>query len=237
MALPPAADLSARLEEAINNLTLGIVIFDRKREVVFCNRRYMQMYGLSPDQVKPGTPTSDLIRHRLNLGLKVRVAPDDYIRERIGRDLHDDIRRGLVTFDEEGGSERERTRSVQAVLKVLEDQVRGLLRVVELFEARKPKGQAIVTEHAGLITAIEAKGLRNVVIKTPQLLNDKSAWTGHLPFAMCIVSLIKPRMFVELGSHTGVSYCAFCQAVKELEFLALAAEPDDMRDQVVYLPI
>src|SRR5579884_3766839 len=76
------------------------------------------------------------------------------------RELHEDIRRGIVDFGEAEGSERERVRSVQAVLKVLEDQVRGLLRVVELFEARKPKGQAIVTEHAGLVHDIESKGLR-----------------------------------------------------------------------------
>ena len=79
--------MSARLEEAINHLSLGIVIFDEKREVVFCNKRYTEMYGLSPEQVKPGTPTSELIRHRLNLGLKVPVAPDDYIRDRVGRDI------------------------------------------------------------------------------------------------------------------------------------------------------
>ena len=82
-----SAHLSARLEEAINHLSLGIVIFDEKREVVFCNKRYREMYGLSPEQVKPGTPTSELIRHRLNLGLKVQIAPDDYIRERVGRDI------------------------------------------------------------------------------------------------------------------------------------------------------
>ena len=51
---PGPADLSARLEEAIHNLSLGIVIFDSKRHVIFCNRRYMQMYGLTPEQVKPG---------------------------------------------------------------------------------------------------------------------------------------------------------------------------------------
>ena len=68
---PRSAQLSARLEEAINNLSLGIVVFDEKREVVFCNERYREMYGLSPEQVKPGTPTSELIRHRLDLGLKV----------------------------------------------------------------------------------------------------------------------------------------------------------------------
>ena len=71
IAAPRPAHLSARLEEAINHLSLGIVIFDDKREVVFCNKRYMEMYGLSPEQVKPGTPTSELIRHRLKLGLKV----------------------------------------------------------------------------------------------------------------------------------------------------------------------
>ena len=81
------AHLSARLEEAINHLSLGIVVFDEKRQVVFCNRRYAQMYGLTPEQVKPGTPTSELIRHRLKLGLKVSVAPDDYVRARIGQDI------------------------------------------------------------------------------------------------------------------------------------------------------
>jgi len=84
---PRSAHLSARLEEAINHLSLGIVIFDEKREVVFCNGRYSEMYGLSPEQVKPGTPTRELIRHRLDLGLKVPVAPADYIRERVGRDI------------------------------------------------------------------------------------------------------------------------------------------------------
>ena len=84
---PLSAQSSARFEEAINNLSLGIVVFDEKREVVFCNERYREMYGLSPEEVKPGTPTRELIRHRLNLGLKVQIAPDDYIRERVGRNI------------------------------------------------------------------------------------------------------------------------------------------------------
>jgi diguanylate cyclase (GGDEF)-like protein/PAS domain S-box-containing protein len=82
-----AASLETRLEEAIHNLSLGIVIFDRARKVVFCNRRYVEMYGLTPEQVKPGTPTSELIQHRLDLGLKVGGSHDAYIRERIGRDI------------------------------------------------------------------------------------------------------------------------------------------------------
>jgi diguanylate cyclase (GGDEF)-like protein len=71
-------------EEAIDRLSLGVVIFDAKRDVVFCNKRYMEIYGLSAEQVMPGTPIRELIRHRLNLGLKVRSNPEDYIHEHVG---------------------------------------------------------------------------------------------------------------------------------------------------------
>src|SRR4030088_2178217 len=81
---PEPAHPAALLEQAVNNLSLGLIVFDSKREVVFCNQRYMEIYGLSAERVKPGTPVSELIQHRLNLGLKVRSKPDDYIRERVG---------------------------------------------------------------------------------------------------------------------------------------------------------
>ncbi|MCL6628351.1 MAG: DNA-directed RNA polymerase subunit beta' [Armatimonadetes bacterium] len=91
------------------------------------------------------------------------------------RELHEDIRRGLVSFEEDTeGLERERVRAVQAVLKVLEDQVRGLLRVVELFEARKPKGQAIITEVAGKVVDIETKGFKRVIIHSTLPTSDPS---------------------------------------------------------------
>ncbi|MEN6521749.1 MAG: DNA-directed RNA polymerase subunit beta' [Armatimonadota bacterium] len=99
------------------------------------------------------------------------------------RELHDDIRRGLVSFEEEGmpaSAERERVRAVQAVLKVLEDQVRGLLRVVELFEARKPKGQAIITEVAGKVVDIDTRGLKRVVIHSTAAGSDIAAMAGEV---------------------------------------------------------
>jgi PAS domain-containing protein len=80
---PEPAHPASLLDQAINHLSLGLIIFDGKREVVFCNKRYMEIYGLCAERVKPGTPVSELIQHRLNLGLKVRSKPDDYIRERV----------------------------------------------------------------------------------------------------------------------------------------------------------
>lgn len=44
----------------------------------------------------------------------------------------------------------------------------------------------------------------------------KSAWHEHIPFAFWLIEVHKPRVFVELGTHTGVSYFAFCQAVESL---------------------
>jgi O-antigen biosynthesis protein len=50
------------------------------------------------------------------------------------------------------------------------------------------------------------------------LLLETTAWAGHIPFAMFAVSAAQPKIIVELGAYRGVSYCAFCQAVKTLRF-------------------
>ena len=43
-----------------------------------------------------------------------------------------------------------------------------------------------------------------------------SAWIQHVPFGMFVVEAVRPSLLVELGTHRGVSYCSFCQAVKQL---------------------
>ncbi|MBI2914535.1 MAG: DNA-directed RNA polymerase subunit beta' [Firmicutes bacterium] len=46
-----------------------------------------------------------------------------------------------------------------------EDITAGLPRVEELFEARKPKGQAIITEVDGRVRVVESKGSRKIIVQ------------------------------------------------------------------------
>jgi hypothetical protein len=46
--------------------------------------------------------------------------------------------------------------------------------------------------------------------------NTPSAWAEHVPFTFWLIDILRPSTIVELGTHTGVSYSAMCQAVKLL---------------------
>lgn len=57
-----------------------------------------------------------------------------------------------------------------------------------------------------------------VSLVEPRRLVLPNPWAGHIPFAAWLIHQIKPRVLVELGTHTGNSYCAFCQSIEEASF-------------------
>jgi GT2 family glycosyltransferase/predicted O-methyltransferase YrrM len=63
--------------------------------------------------------------------------------------------------------------------------------------------------------AVAARILGADAFAAPALLTP-SAWLDHGPFAFVLMRLARPRTFVELGTHNGYSYFAFCEAVKSL---------------------
>jgi len=47
----------------------------------------------------------------------------------------------------------------------------------------------------------------------PRLLKSPW-WIGHIPFAFELVGRLRPRVLVELGTYSGSSFAAFCQALE-----------------------
>jgi diguanylate cyclase (GGDEF)-like protein/PAS domain S-box-containing protein len=57
-----------RLDTALNNMTQGLVLYDPSARIVTFNQRYIDMYSLSTDVVKPGCHYYELIQHRKDTG-------------------------------------------------------------------------------------------------------------------------------------------------------------------------
>jgi diguanylate cyclase (GGDEF)-like protein/PAS domain S-box-containing protein len=52
------------LRQTLDNMIQGVLMFDSDRTIVVRNRRYLQMYGLSGDIVRPGCSLRELLEHR-----------------------------------------------------------------------------------------------------------------------------------------------------------------------------
>ena len=63
------------LDTAINNMSQGLTMFDKSGRLVLCNQRYIELYGLSPEVVRPGCTVGRLVEHRVETGsLSVKEA-------------------------------------------------------------------------------------------------------------------------------------------------------------------
>jgi diguanylate cyclase (GGDEF)-like protein len=66
------------LVDLFNNMSQGVLMFDAYARMIFCNQRYIEMYGLSPAVVIPGCALHDLLDHHKMVGVLSRQN-DDYI--------------------------------------------------------------------------------------------------------------------------------------------------------------
>lgn len=56
-----------------------------------------------------------------------------------------------------------------------------------------------------------------LIFEKPHQIKEPYSWIEHIPFAFYLIENLRPAKIVELGVHTGNSYNAFCQAVKQLK--------------------
>ena len=76
------------------------------------------------------------------------------------------------------------------------DITQGLPRVEELFEARKPKGLAIITEFGGVVTLKDTKKKREIVVTDPETGNSK---TYLIPYGSRIK--VQDEQVIEAGDE------------------------------------
>ena len=68
---------NGQLATALDNMSQGLNMFDAQARITLINSRYLEMYSLSPEIVKPGCTLEHLIEHRKETGLLAGDV-DDY---------------------------------------------------------------------------------------------------------------------------------------------------------------
>ena len=101
-ALEELSEQYRRFDAALNNMSQGLCMLDSDLRVIVCNKRYINMYGLSPELVKPGITMREIMEHSVALGnhpaTTAQQLYDDYA-ERLragGHTLHRHLGDGRV---------------------------------------------------------------------------------------------------------------------------------------------
>ena len=71
---------NSRFDAALNNMSQGLIMFDADQRIVVCNSRYLEMYDLSRDVVRPGCTLRALLQHRVERNQLI-IDPDRFRAE------------------------------------------------------------------------------------------------------------------------------------------------------------
>jgi diguanylate cyclase (GGDEF)-like protein/PAS domain S-box-containing protein len=73
-----------RFNAALNNMSQGLCMIDAEHNVIVCNRRYLEIFGFSPDKIKPGISMRAVMEHTVALGnqkdMNAAELYDNYVR-------------------------------------------------------------------------------------------------------------------------------------------------------------
>jgi len=75
----PMEELSGLFHIALSNMPNGLCMFDKDQKLMISNSRYREMYGLTPEQVRPGTSLRRILEYHLANGESSELDLDGYI--------------------------------------------------------------------------------------------------------------------------------------------------------------
>jgi methyl-accepting chemotaxis protein len=159
---------NGQLTTAVNNMSQGLCMFDGASRILLCNDRYVDMYGMSHEVVKPGCSLQDLIAHRVKTG-GLRIDPQRYIQDILatkaaGKRKSEIIEPGdgrtiacVTTPMKDGGwvvthddiTEQRRTEQANALLAEQEQRRMQVEAAIQAFRARVEAVLATVANSAG----------------------------------------------------------------------------------------
>jgi len=71
-----------RFDAALTNIPVGLSMYDSDRKLIVSNEKYAEVYGLSPDMIKPGMSMQEVVDVRIQNGFFPGDTPEDYRQER-----------------------------------------------------------------------------------------------------------------------------------------------------------
>jgi diguanylate cyclase (GGDEF)-like protein/PAS domain S-box-containing protein len=66
-----------RFTAALNNMSQGLCMIDAEYNVIVCNRRYLEIFGFSSDEVKPGMPMREVMRRTVARGNQTAMSAEE----------------------------------------------------------------------------------------------------------------------------------------------------------------
>jgi diguanylate cyclase (GGDEF)-like protein len=71
----------AQTDAALNNISQGVVMIDSSARVIVHNRRYLEIYGLSPELVRPGCTLRDVLDQRVATGSFCAIEVEQFMAD------------------------------------------------------------------------------------------------------------------------------------------------------------
>ena len=71
---------NVHLDAALRNMQQALLMFDASGRLIICNQRYYEMYGISPEDLRPGCTVRDLLEYRQRVGT-FSGDPETYVQD------------------------------------------------------------------------------------------------------------------------------------------------------------
>jgi diguanylate cyclase (GGDEF)-like protein len=68
-----------RFDTAMNNISQGLCFFDGNQRLIVCNHRYIEMYRLPEEIVRPGMTLREIVEHRFTAGSCPEMTAEQYL--------------------------------------------------------------------------------------------------------------------------------------------------------------